>query len=492
MVTVMSVFSGCVLASETGIVEKDVSVIEVTEDTEGAESILAGLEAVAAKASSKDYPDEESAIDQVIDLSLHSGDLKIAKSGNYMLTGSLEGQIIVDVGDEDVQLLLAGVTLSHSEDAPIYIMSADEATITLKSGTINTIVNTSTYIEDDASDVERTNGAIYSKADLAINGGGTLNIQGHDKTAILGKDDVLVLSGILNLVSDRHAIKGKDLLYIDHATITAQAGKDGLNSEVLVYINGGHINIEECNEGIEAYDVIINGGIIGIDAADDGINIANPDGASGQAGPLMGNGSPQASSHGLRINGGSITLSSQGDGLDSNESIWMAGGVVVVNGPTSSRDGSIDYDSSFQLSGGSLIAIGSLGMAMAPSENSSQNTLAIGFESAYEAGSLVQIVDESGKIITEYESIKAFQSLVVSSVAYKMGGTYTLLVDGQSLYSVTLAETITQVGEFSNQHSGGMGPRGGVTPEDGGMDPSGRPPRGGFPGNRGDENIETE
>jgi hypothetical protein len=59
-------------------------------------------------------------------------------------------------------------------------------------------------------------------------------------------------------------------------------------------------------------------------------------------------------------------VNADGDGLDANGSIVMTDGVVIVNGPTSNRDGALDYDVSFDISGGYLVATGSSVWLMPP------------------------------------------------------------------------------------------------------------------------------
>lgn len=65
----------------------------------------------------------------------------------------------------------------------------------------------------------------------------------------------------------------------------------------------------------------------------------------------------------------------RGDGLDSNGSIEMNDGTIIVNGPTDSMNGTLDYDSTFNINGGTLIGVGSSGMAMSPSSTSTQSFL---------------------------------------------------------------------------------------------------------------------
>ena len=69
----------------------------------------------------------------------------------------------------------------------------------------------------------------------------------------------------------------------------------------------------------------------------------------------------------LTINGGYLYVNAGGDGLDSNGSIERTGGTVIVNGPTNDGNGPLDYLGTFNISGGLLVAVGSSGMAQAPS-----------------------------------------------------------------------------------------------------------------------------
>ena len=64
----------------------------------------------------------------------------------------------------------------------------------------------------------------------------------------------------------------------------------------------------------------------------------------------------------LYINGGVISIDAYGDGIDSNGYVVMTGGTVTIDGSTSSRDGAVDHNGTFEMNGGILIGTNIDGM----------------------------------------------------------------------------------------------------------------------------------
>lgn len=208
--------------------------------------------------------------------------ITIQKEGTYVLQGDLkDGQIIVDVSDtEKVQLVLDGVSIHNSSFAPIYIKSGDKVFITLKEGSNNTLTDGTEYIQVDDNTVD---GVIFSKADLTINGSGTLNITGSYKHGIVSKDDIVITGGTYNITAVKDAINGKDAVKIKDGIFTLssdtgngiQSKHDSNSKKGYVYIAGGTITVTKSQEGIEGTVVIIDNGVINIHAEDDGLNAAS-------------------------------------------------------------------------------------------------------------------------------------------------------------------------------------------------------------------------
>ena len=213
---------------------------------------------------------------------VNASTLTITEEGTYLLTGSLEdGQIIVDVGDNDkVQLVLNGVTIHCQDQAPIYVKNADKVFITLNEGTINTLTDGEEYVQSDDNTVD---GVIFSKADLTLNGQGTLNITANYKHGILSKDTLAITGGTYHITAVKDAINGKDAVKIKDGNFTLssntgngiQSKHDEDETKGYVYICGGTITVTSCQEGIEGTAIVIQDGTIDITAQDDGMNASS-------------------------------------------------------------------------------------------------------------------------------------------------------------------------------------------------------------------------
>ena len=108
----------------------------------------------------------------------------------------------------------------------------------------------------------------------------------------------------------------------------------------------------------------------------------------------------------------------------------MSGGTAVVNGPTNDGNGALDVDSTFDVSGGTILAAGASGMAMTPAATSAQSFVAFTFDSTQAAGTVVHILDADGNELAAFESSKDFSSLVYASASLESGQTYSAATGG--------------------------------------------------------------
>ena len=509
----------------------------------------------------------------------------ITAAGTYRISGKLaDGQIVVDTEDEEeVRLILDGVDIRNSTGAAIDVASAEVAVIVLAGGTENFVTDGESYVFADAEEDE-PNAAIFSKADLTIDGDGALAVAANFNDGIASKDGLVIAGGKITLTAADDGIRGKDYLVITDGTITITAQGDGLKSDneedatkgyisieagvldvtaagdaiqaqtdvtigggefvltagggsggrideatsakgikagVNVVIDGGtfaidsaddalhsndaltvnggtfdiatgddalhadseltvndgEIDITRSYEGIESAVITLNGGDLHVVSSDDGLNVAGGNDGSGMAAGMGPGGRPgrgagprqdafaATSNQILRINGGRIAVEAGGDGIDINGAVEMTDGMLIVHGPTQNMNGALDYDRSFTMTGGFLIAVGSAGMAQAPDESSSQLSILANFSSPVQAGTLIHLQASDGTEIFTFEPAKAYQSVAFSSPELVEGATYVLYGGGSSsgaakdglyeggtyspgsqLASFTLSGTVTRLG----------------------------------------------
>jgi hypothetical protein len=386
---------------------------------------------------------------------IKEGTITINSPGTYVVSGILsDGQIIVDADSKDtVRIVLNGAQISCSDNSPIYVVSSEKTIISLEENTENSVTDGSTYVLADGSD--EPNASIYSKDNLTINGAGKLTVNSNYNNGINGKDQLKVTGGTIIINSVDDGLLGKDLVAVKDADITISAEGDGIHSDSSIDISGGTINIIKSYEGIESSIVNISGGNINLAATDDGINVAGGMDSSSVNGRPGQNSFSSTNDNKLTVTGGNIFVNAAGDGLDANGSIYMYDGTVIVNGPTNNGNGSLDYDQTFEMNGGVLMAAGSSGMVQTPSDSSTQNSLLISYSQMQQAGTVVKILDESGNTVVEFTPDKTFQSVLVSSQDLKLDATYQLYSQDTKTADFTLTKNIMSISETGEEVTAG-------------------------------------
>jgi len=252
--------------------------------------------------------------------------------------------------------------------------------------------------------------------------------------ALKAGTELVINDGTFTIDAADDAVHSNGNVNIAGGTFDVATGDDGFHADAVLEISAGTIEVTNSYESLEGFIINIKGGDIDVTASDDGVNAAGDDPtlAATTDTATPGNGMMEASNAELNISGGTLTVNAGGDGLDSNGSVNMTGGTVIVNGPTDNGNGPLDYDGTFEIGGGTLIAAGSSGMAQAPSTSSSQRSLGITFAASLSAGTLVHVEDSAGNNVLTFAPAKSFSSVVVSSSALKAGETYTVSTGGTS------------------------------------------------------------
>lgn len=496
--------------------------------------------------------------------------VSISSSGSYILSGTLtDGKVIVDTEDEDpVKLVLDGVNITSSDNAPLAIMSAEKAIVTLKAGSENVLTDAEEYVFA-SEDEDEPNAAFFSKGDLTITGEGSLTVNANYNDGIASKDGLLIKSGSIEVIAADDGIRGKDYLIVeggdmtinaggdgfksdndedadrgyiyiqggtiniaaandgmqaetdllvedgsisivtadgyqntsfnsdeesakglkanisillDYGTIVLNCAEDGINGDSLVcinratvevsalddaihsdlyeYINGGEITILTCNEGLEAPYLIISDGKIDVTASDDALNTSNGGDSEADDGSLM------------QINGGYIVTNSGADGLDSNGTLEITGGTILVHGPSSGVEVGLDVNGSTTIDGGTMIvAEANSQMIETPSSQSGQYVVMVGFTNSLSANTLFHIADEDGNEIFTYSPENSYGEVTFSCPEIEGGASYTIYTGGTytggsssgGLYSggsyaggtvfdsFTVSTVVTTVGSFNSR-----------------------------------------
>jgi hypothetical protein len=329
--------------------------------------------------------------------------------------------------------------------------------VDIKGGVLS--LNTSGGAVYDTDDKD-TSSAAGIKADGDINiSGGTITCK---STGRGGKG----LSSDGNLVID-----GGDITIATSGTVytyskNLTSSPKGIRSDGNITINGGNIRVavtgvSDGSEGIESKaKLTVNDGSIYVYAYDDAINAATD----------------------ITVNGGKIfAYAINNDGIDSNGTININGGVILSSGTSSPEEG-IDADNSnyFKINGGTVIGLG--GSAATPSTSSKQRSVVINSISS-SANNILSLVDASNNPLITFAMPRTYNTMCVllssskiTSASYKLQSGVTIsnnsdswygyysdgaVAGGSTLASFTSSSTVTTVGQSSGMGGGGFGGFGG-------------------------------
>ena len=298
---------------------------------------------------------------------------------------------------------------------------------------------------------------------------------------------LLIQQGTFVIDSADDAIHSNYSVTIDGGSFQLSSGDDGIHAEAYLNINGGTTTIAESYEGLEAAQIHISGGTTQVSSSDDGLNAAGGSSFELVDGLLVLKDTSSSDTEqtfggrggmfevedncDITISGGNLTVTtSNGDGIDSNGSLNVSGGTVLVFGSSSGGEGALDYTGSSSISGGTLVALGSSGMAQSMEPDDSHATLMVTWDEVQPAGTRLTLCTQQGEILCSLQSTNSFQTAVISTdslsagqeVSLYTGGTVNsdsqlltmgTLSDGELLCEVTLAEGVTNISSDGSQRS---------------------------------------
>lgn len=571
------------------------------------------------------------------------GILTVTAEGVYVLTGELDGSITVDAGEGDkVQLVLQDAAVRSADGPAIRILSADKVFLTVPEGSAASLSDSAAYTLPEGED--EPNACLYSKADLTLNGAGSLTVTGNYRHAVNSKDDLIITCGALTVTAVEDGLRGKDGVGIDAGEISVTCGGDGVHSsgdeekpeKGWISLDGGTLSVNSGSDGVQAATILqlrggsvslttgggageaaavtdsfgdfgkgggknwfgtlpeapadgtlpedptggekpdramdgavpdmpeggttpempaddaftrggakpdgfaqqgaadaddtegatsakglksdgsllVTGGALQADCADDALHAAgdirilggeltlstgddgvhadgavsieagtltvsqsyegiegttveisggqvdvtsSDDGLNAASGTAMGMEAEQGVS--ITLSGGSVHIDAGGDGIDSNGALTVSGGTIVVDGPTNSGNGALDYASSAVITGGSVAAMGAQQMAAGFGSGSTQCSAMVTFSQAVSAGARMALLDASGTELMAWTVGKSATSAVLSCPGMAEGENYTVTADGQTVATFTASLPTGSTGFGGGR--GGMGGFGG-------------------------------
>lgn len=440
------------------------------------------------------------------DLRIMEGTIKITAVDDAILGRDL---VAIKSGTFEINAGGDGIKSTNTNDTK-GIIAIEDGTFNIKAGTDGIQAESSLYVADGNFTITAGGGSPETiEVREEMMGGQPWGDSAAEETeeedtpstkGLKANKEIAIGGGTFEIDTLDDAVHSDTNITIMDGDFTILTGDDGIHTENKLVIAGGTIQVNKSYEGIEGKTVTINDGDISVVTADDGINVS--DGSSESATPGGEMGMESAGNALLTINGGSIYVNADGDGLDANGSIVVTGGTTIVNGPTNDGNGALDYDGSLEISEGTLVALGSSGMAQTTSDTSKQNSIMMTYSETQKAGTIVHLEDSDGNAIVTVQPSKDYQTVVISSPKITEDSTYVLYSGGSStevnsnglatgtyekgteLVEFTISDIVTYVDESgiteapSNNMGGPGGGRGGGQ--------GGNPPSGDFEGNRGE------
>ena len=270
--------------------------------------------------------------------------------------------------------------------------------------------------------------------------------------------DLTVLGGSVTLNCTDDALHAQNIA-VTGGTLNIRTGDDGMHADSDLVISGGIIDISQCHEGLEGYNVTVSGGEIRVVADDDAVNAAGGNDSSGSVGIWGSRDRFSESNNGslLTVSGGTLSLTAGGDGLDSNGSISVTGGVTGVWTASNGMEGPIDFNGSGSMTVGTLI-LASSGMQMgAAATLSGQAMMGVSLSGTQSAGTVITLKDANGAVLGSFAPESSFSQITVASSSLGEGSSCEILCGDSTVFSGAVTSNVSSAGGGFGGGRGGWG-----------------------------------
>ena len=353
--------------------------------------------------------------------------------------------------------------------------------------TLTALTKNALEVEDDLKvlggtyTVKAANHGFKAEGALAIEAA-TLTIEAgkdglhaeHDETT--ERANISLNPTQLSIAATEDGVDAGNELTIKGGTITVSQSEEGLEARVIRQL-GGDVTIKSSDDGVNAsagssskssdtsatskttdasatsntadtsssasQATATPAATSQVDQANKDKNATPPSPTAGQAPPQGGQppqngqgpggmppGGQEESDPSLQIilEGGTLTIDAEGDGIDSNGTVTISGGSLVVNGSVQGGNGPLDAAGDITITGGTVWALGTSDMLQGFAQGSTQASITANI--AGTAGQTLIILDANGKEVARQTASKDFQAVIMSSAELVDGQTYTIQVEG--------------------------------------------------------------
>ena len=198
-------------------------------------------------------------------------DVTVSVGGTYIVSGSASGALLsVNApAEEAVHLVLSDLSLAGKGGTAIEIRSAASVLLTLEGK--NSISN---FAEGKPSAYDKqTDAVILSRADLSVNGSGSLSVVGNRVHGIASTKALTLLDGKLTVSSSEAGLIGEGCVRIGGGELIVKAEEEGILSGA-VFGDGFSADYEAVDKTTTGY-VYISGGSISVTSTGDAICAAS-------------------------------------------------------------------------------------------------------------------------------------------------------------------------------------------------------------------------
>lgn len=311
--------------------------------------------------------------------------------------------------DEGIGIMVTGGLIYANTSATAGKAMKTDLNVTITGGTL--MLNTSGGSTFDTEEQDTSSPAcIKADGNVVISGGSlTLKSTGAGGKGI-NTDGVLVINGGTTTVTTT----GSKYVYNEAKDLTASP--KGVRAVGNVTISGGNLNVSvtgsnDGTEGLESKSKInISNGVVYLYAYDDAMNASTD----------------------ITISGGKVyCYSTSNDGIDSNGTLTISGGLVIAIGGDAPESGfDCDNSSNFKVNGGTVIGLGG-SLQSSPSSASGQRSLVCNGFSATN-GKCVCLLNSASSPLLTFKCPRTMSNAVlfISTPDITSGGSYTVSTGG--------------------------------------------------------------